>query len=124
MRWVIAVVVAVGLVGCSKSSDGGGGPSGPEPIPEVEKQRGREACARYAERACECAKTQPDQVEDCQLAESRVEALEATLRTLEKGEDPRGKLSRKDVAAMQGTARKTMKGCFEAEARLRSVCGE
>jgi hypothetical protein len=115
--FVLGCALALGC-GDKKEPPPGKGIGEPPPMTEVEKQRGRKACAKYAERACRCAAQHAELVEDCRMAQSRPESLEMALRILESGEDATGKLGAKDRRATQAAARRTIKACFDADARL------
>lgn len=116
MRALLLAVVV--LAACAKSDDAPKAEPPPEPISAEEQERGTKACENYAVRACACAAKHPELVEECQLAQARPEALAATFGTLAAGKDEAGKLSRGDIEAAQATARKTIKACFEADAKL------
>jgi hypothetical protein len=118
-RAAVMFLIWVALAACRKSTEDDVAPprdpNEPPPLEQVEKERGVTACAAYAERVCACASDQPALAEDCKLAGARPEALATALELID---GKHGKLAKLDWRAAQASARKTIKACFEADARL------
>lgn len=100
---------------------------GPPPVTEVEKRRGLAACADYKRRVCACAKTDPGKAADCRMADSRIGALELSLRIAAAereagGASPDGDDNDSSRALAISNARKVMRRCIEQVAQLARGC--
>lgn len=110
MRWLVLLVLAG--TACKKQSE-------PPPPPEVpampasEVQRGQDACKAYVDKACACARTVATMQQPCSLARALPDALQVALDVAANPES-----TRRDVLQAHDGARKIIKECIEAIAKL------
>lgn len=117
-RVVLAAALAVG-VGCSQEREAEPVESAPaarmpEPIGEVEAERGVRACDEYAAAVCAKAEADPAWKGECELAGARPAALEMNLRVAR----AEGDLEPRDKAAVMVETRKIAASCLEDLAKL------
>jgi hypothetical protein len=108
MRWLLAAALVLGA--CHKKDDTPAGQR-PAPIPQVERQRGADACKAYIDRLCACAKAHPERDEikkKCDLDQALPSAMELAL-----GIDDEPNVSAEDVFRAQTEARKVVSTCVE-----------
>ena len=114
------------VAACSKGADKpapGSASARPQPMGEVERQRGDDACQAYVDRLCKCADAQPpgdkekDLEDRCQLKHGKLEALQMTLQV---DDDP--KATARDVFIAQDQARKIIARCIEENEALDQEC--
>jgi hypothetical protein len=115
MRWLPVIFVAsaaVASAACKKQ------PEPPPPsdvpvMPAAEVQRGRDACKTYVDKACACAQTVAAMQQPCSLARALPDALQVSLDIAANPET-----ARRDVLQSHDSARKIIKECIEATAKL------
>ena len=120
-RLALALLLSIALcapLGCGKGEEEQPAePAMPEPITDVEEQRGLEACEAYKARVCACAASKPDDAEMqemCELAPGKLSSLKMVLRVNRspKTADERYKTSR--------TAKRIMGSCISEQGKLDS----
>ncbi len=98
---------------------GGGDDSGesrPEPIPQVEIDRGQTACRDLADRTCRCAAGKPELAQACEDARALPDALKMNVDAA-----AAGGVERRVQLRLQYEARRTMARCFEDLNRLATL---
>ena len=115
-RAVLALWAVCALAACKKSDDAAPAWSAPPVMESAEQERGLQACDAYVARVCRCAEADPDALgEQCRLASEQPAALRTTLSLLNGDE---GQFGPDDARALQATARRIIKDCFEADVAL------
>jgi hypothetical protein len=110
MKWVVVLVLVVAA--CKKPSEPP--PSSDVPaMPAAEVQRGRDACKAYVEKVCACAPTVAAMQQQCALARALPDALQVSLDVAMTPDS-----TRRDVLQAHDGARKIIKECIEATAKL------
>lgn len=111
-RPLLVVVLLLACAACKKP------PEPPPPsevpaIPAAEVQRGRDACKTYVDKVCACAETVAAMQQPCALARALPDALQVSLDVAANPES-----ARRDVVQAHDSARKIVKECIEATAKL------
>ena len=122
MRALLAVALALATGACKERERSAEPPSRtPPPVTAAEKQRGVAACADYKSRVCACARSsRPDLAGQCRMADTRIDALELSLKMADAERDT-GKADSNKALAISN-ARKVMRQCIEQVAELAGGC--
>jgi hypothetical protein len=109
MRWLLVLLAATA---CKKPPEPP--PSSDMPVmPAAEIQRGRDACKAYVDKVCACAQTVAAMQQPCSLARALPDALQLNLDVAASPDT-----TRRDALQSHDSARKVIKECIEATARL------
>ena len=119
MRWLAALLV---VAACSKSNDAPPPPASnrPQPIGEVERKRGDDACHAYVDRLCKCAAAKPDKKELADRCDLKHAKLDALAMALQVDDDPTATPT--DVWNAQDQVRKIIAKCIQENEALDTEC--
>jgi hypothetical protein len=109
---LVVLLILLASAACKKPPE----PPPPSEVPAMpagEVQRGRDACKTYADKVCACAETVASMQQPCALARALPDAMEVSLGVATNPES-----ARLDVLQAQDSARKIVKECIEATAKL------
>ncbi len=116
MRYLL---VGLALVTACKKQEAAPAPepeNRPPPLPEAEIKRNEDACKAYVTAVCDCAKTVPAVVQECDLARSLPEALRVAGEVGMSADS-----TRLDIAHARDMMRKTVAHCIEQSNKLKDA---